>query len=161
MALVVSPEQQRDVHERLRFGSGIADRDTARRLFSVRALHVNVGTILPSGPQPAIASLGSSEGHSLSLGPPGCETGTRKNLDTHLRTVLSPAPSRGCLLSRAPNRANTYPSRSVSVIGRGYSGLYSSSSFHIRNTVAAMMRARESFARVGFVPESSMRSYRA
>jgi hypothetical protein len=29
-------------------------------------------TILPSGPRSAIASLGSSEGHSLSVGPPGC-----------------------------------------------------------------------------------------
>ncbi len=29
-------------------------------------------TILPSGPLSAIASFGSSEGHSLSVGPPGC-----------------------------------------------------------------------------------------
>lgn len=79
-------------------------------------------------------------------------------MDTHLRTVLSPAPCRGCLLSRSPNRARTYRLRSVSVAGRDYSGRYSSSSFHIRNTVAAMMRASESFARFGFVPESSMRS---
>jgi hypothetical protein len=29
-------------------------------------------TILPSGPLSAIASFGSSEGHSLFVGPPGC-----------------------------------------------------------------------------------------
>ena len=161
MALVVSPEQQRDVHGRLGFGYGTIDSYAVLRLFSVAVLHLNVGTIPPSGPQAAIASFGSSEGHSLAVGPPGCRTGTRTNLDTHLRTVLSPAPSRGCPPSRAANRAVPHPSQSVSVDGWDYSGLYSFSSFHIRNTVAAMMRASESFARVGFVPESSMRSYRA
>jgi len=44
----------------------------ASRLVGVFALHGNVGTILPSGPLSAIASFGSSEGHSLNVGPPGC-----------------------------------------------------------------------------------------
>ena len=43
----------------------------AVRFVGVRVLHMNVGTILPSGPRSAIASFGSSEGHSLAVGPPG------------------------------------------------------------------------------------------
>ena len=45
----------------------------ASRFVGVCVLHSKVGTILPSGPLSAIASFGSSEGHSLSLGPPGGE----------------------------------------------------------------------------------------
>ena len=41
------------------------------RFVGVCALHMFVGTILPSGPHGAIASFGSSKGHSLSVGPPG------------------------------------------------------------------------------------------
>ncbi len=71
--LVTPLEQLRNLYEllgrRIRFeGSPIAS-----RFVSVCALHGNVGTILPSGPLAAIASFGSSEGHSLSVGPPGCE----------------------------------------------------------------------------------------
>ena len=43
----------------------------ASRFVGVCVLHCKVGTILPSGPLSAIASFGSSEGHSLSVGPPG------------------------------------------------------------------------------------------
>jgi len=42
-------------------------------------------TILPSGPLSAIASFGSSEGHSLSVGPFDRVSLARKNMDAHLR----------------------------------------------------------------------------
>ncbi len=51
-----------------------------------------------------------------------------------------------------------YALRSDSMPGRLRSGRYSSSSFPIRNTVAAMMRAFVSLARLGFVPPASIRS---
>jgi hypothetical protein len=69
-ALVVSPEPQQDVHEGLGFACCTSDSYSVLRLSSVGVLHVKVGTKLPSEPQPAIASLGSSEGQSLSATPP-------------------------------------------------------------------------------------------
>ncbi len=61
--LVAPLEQRRSVYERL--GLEIQfEGNLASRFVGVCALHENVGTILPSGPRSAIASLGSSEGAS-------------------------------------------------------------------------------------------------
>ena len=69
---MVPLEQQRNRYEWLgptiRFEGDLI----AARFIGMCVLHMNVGTILPSGPRSAIASFGSSEGHSLSVGPPGC-----------------------------------------------------------------------------------------
>jgi hypothetical protein len=93
----------------------------ARRLLGCRVLHAAVGTILPSGPRSAIASFGSPEGHSLSVGPPGSLPGTSRNMDTHLRTGFASAllgdrdlPSR--------NRGLAYASRSAAMDFRYRSG---------------------------------------
>ncbi len=68
--LVAPLEQLRSVYERL--GLEIQfEGNLALRFVGVCALHENVGTILPSGPLSAIASFGSSEGHSLLVGPAG------------------------------------------------------------------------------------------
>ncbi len=67
--LVIPLEQLRNRYERLGLTSRFEGNLIASRFVGVCALHGNVGTILPSGPLPAIASLGSSEGHSLSFGP--------------------------------------------------------------------------------------------
>ena len=69
--LVIPLEQLRNLYERLGLEIRFEGNLIALRFVGVCALHVNVGTILPSGPLPAIASFGSSEGHSLSVGPPG------------------------------------------------------------------------------------------
>ena len=55
----------------------------------------SAGTILPSGPRRAIASFGTLEGHSLSLGSRRRTAWTRTNRDAHLRTVLASAPRGG------------------------------------------------------------------
>ncbi len=130
----------------------------AGRSRSGAVLHARVRTILPSGPLRAIASFGSSEGHSLSVGPPGRGPWTRKYMDAHLRTHCAPAPRDDSLFVEPPNRGVAYALRSDSMARRSRSGLYSSSSFHIRNTVAATMRASVSLARLGFVPPASIRS---
>ncbi len=65
-------EQRRNRYERLGLTIRFEGNLIAARLVGVCVLHGNVGTILPSGPRSAIASFGSSEGHSLSVGPPGC-----------------------------------------------------------------------------------------
>ncbi len=114
---------------------------SARRSRSGAVLQVNVRTILPSGPLAAIASFGSSEGHSLSVGSPELGSWTRRNRDTHLRTDCAPAPCDDSLFVQFPNREVAYALRSDSMARRCRSGSYSSPSFHIRKPVAAMMRA--------------------
>ncbi len=64
-------EQLRNRYEWLGLTIRFEGNPMAVRFVGVCALHMNVGTILPSGPQSAIASFGSSEGHSLLVGPPG------------------------------------------------------------------------------------------
>ncbi len=64
--LVAPLEQRRNRYERLGLAIRFEGNLIASRFVGVCALHGNVGTILPSGPLSAIASLGSSEGHSLS-----------------------------------------------------------------------------------------------
>ncbi len=130
----------------------------ARRSRSVAVLHARVRTILPSGPLLAIASFGSAERHSLAVGSLGRGPWTRSNMDAHLRTHCAPAPRGDSLFVRLPNREVAYALRSDSMARRSRSGLYSSSSFHIRNTVAARMRASVSLARLGFVPPASILS---
>ena len=140
------------------FGSCMHDRviPCARRSRSGAVLHVNVRTILPSGPLRAIASFGSSEGHSLSIGSPGLGPWTRRNRDTHLRTDCAPTPCDDSLFVQIPNREVAYALRSASMARRCRSGSYASPSFHIRKPVAAMMRASVSLARLGFVPPASI-----
>ncbi len=70
--LVVRLEQLRN-YEGLDRKISVDGNLSASRFVGVCALHVSVGTILPSGPLSAIASFGSSEGHSLCVGPPGCK----------------------------------------------------------------------------------------
>jgi hypothetical protein len=82
-------------------------------LFGVCVLHLRVGTILPFGPLLAIASFGSSEGHSLSVGPFDRASLARKNMDAHLRghamrglrTLFADAYFNDCLLINSPDRA--------------------------------------------------------
>ncbi len=62
-------EQLRNRYERLGLTIRFECNLIAARFVGVCALHGNVGTILPSGPVSAIASFGSSEGHSLYVGP--------------------------------------------------------------------------------------------
>jgi hypothetical protein len=111
--LVVQFEQRLNSDERLvqsvRFGSV----STASRLFGVCVLHLRVGTILPSGPVSAIASFGSSEGHSLLLGPLECVPLVKKIMDAHprdhavrgLRTLFADAVLDDSLLMNSPERA--------------------------------------------------------
>ena len=73
-------------------------------------------------------------------------------MDAHLRTQYAPARRGDSLCVQLFHRRVAYALRSDSMTGRLRSGRYSSSSFHIRNTVAAMMRASVSLARLGFVP---------
>ncbi len=83
--LVAPPEQRRSRCERLGPRIRFEGKPNAARFIGGRALHGIVGTILSSGPLAAIASFGSSEGHSLSVGPPGCRPWARKFMDAHLR----------------------------------------------------------------------------
>jgi hypothetical protein len=71
LLLVVPLEQLQNLYELLGLRIFFEDNLIAPRFVGVCVLHTIVGTILPSGPLSAIASFGSSEGHSLSLGPPG------------------------------------------------------------------------------------------
>ncbi len=64
--LVAPLKQLRNRYEWLGLTIRFEGNPIASRFVGVCALHGNVGTILPSGPLSAIASLGSSEGHSLS-----------------------------------------------------------------------------------------------
>ncbi len=70
---------------------------------------------------------------------------------------VSPLRSWTTAIGSSEADALAYESRSVSLGRRTFSGWYSSSSFHIRRTVAAIFRASVSFARFGLIPESSMR----
>ncbi len=109
---MVPLEQLRNVYEWL--GLKIQfEGNFASRFVGVCVLHRIVGTILPSGPLLAIASFGSSEGHSLSVGPSGRAPSARKNMDAHLRgharrgerTLFALACSNDCLLVDSPDRA--------------------------------------------------------
>ena len=111
--LVVQFEQRLNFFERLVASVRFEGKPSASRLFGVCVLHLRVGTILPSGPVSAIASFGSSEGHSLSVGPSGCLPLVRRFMDAHprghavrgLRTLFVDAVSSGCLLINTSERA--------------------------------------------------------
>jgi hypothetical protein len=111
--LVVQFEQRLNFFERLVVSVEFEDESVASRLFGVCVLHDKVGTILPSGPLSAIASFGSSKGHSLLLGPFDRVSLARKNMDAHLRghavrdmrTLFADAGSNDCLLINSPERA--------------------------------------------------------
>jgi len=60
-----------------------------RRLSGRSVLRAQAGTILPSGPRRAIASIGPVEGHILSVGTPPWTGATRTNTDAHLRPRLA------------------------------------------------------------------------
>ena len=104
--LVATLEQRRGVYEWLGLEIPFEGNLIASRFVGVCALHGIVGTILPSGPVSAIASFGSSEGHSLSVGPFDRVSLARKNMDAHLRghamrglrTLFADASSLDCLL---------------------------------------------------------------
>jgi hypothetical protein len=111
---VVQREQRLNVFERLVERFVFEGKSIASRLFGVCVLHLRVGTILPSGPLSAIASFGSSEGHSLSVGPSEEFSLVRKFMDAHprghaergMRTLFADASSEDCLLTGSPERAN-------------------------------------------------------
>ncbi len=163
--LALPPEHRRNPYELLGLSSWFEGKANTSRFVSRCALHRIVGTILPVGPLSAIASFGSSEGHSLAVGPPGCGPSAMRHMDAHLRghakrdmrTLFAAAYSNDCLLIHFPDRAMALLPR-VLVVNAARPGSYSSSSFHIRSTVAAIMRAKLSFASVGFVPPSRSRS---
>ena len=67
MVLVVPSEQLRNLYELLGRRIRLEGNPIASRFFGACVLHKLVGTIFPSGPLLAIASLGFSEGHSLTL----------------------------------------------------------------------------------------------
>ena len=104
--LVVQFEQRLNCFERLIASVRLQGKSIASRLFGVCVLHEKVGTILPSGPLSAIASFGSSEGHSLSVGPFEWFSLASNFMDTHprghamrgLRTLFADASSLDCLL---------------------------------------------------------------
>ena len=110
--LVAPREQLRNVYEWLGLVIRFEDSLIALRFVGVFILHRIVGTILPSGPLLAIASFGSSKGHSLSVGPPGFWPLARRNTDAHLRghaqrgmrTLFATAYSKGCLSADSPDR---------------------------------------------------------
>ncbi len=111
--LVAPLEQQRSGYERfglvIRFEGNLI---VSRFAGMCGALHLFVGTILPSGPHGAIASFGSSKGHSLSVGPPGCGPWASFDTDAHLRvhavrglrTLFAIACLNDCLLVASSNR---------------------------------------------------------
>ncbi len=111
--LVVQFEQRLNCFERLVVSVEFEHESVASRLFGVCVLHLRVGTILPSGPVSAIASFGSSEGHSLSVGPFDRVSLVRKFMDAHprghamrdMRTLFADAFSLDCLLINSPERA--------------------------------------------------------
>ena len=111
--LVVQFEQRLNCFERLVGRVRFESKSITSRMLGVCVLHLRVGTILPSGPLSAIASFGSSEGHSLLLGPSERMSLARKNMDAHLRghamrglrTLFADASSKACLLINSPKRA--------------------------------------------------------
>ena len=114
VGLVVQLEQRLNCFERLVGRVWFESKSITSRMLGVCVLHVRVGTILPSGPVSAIASFGSSEGHSLSVGPFGCLPLVRKFMDAHprdhavrgLRTLFADAVLNDCLLINSPDRAS-------------------------------------------------------
>ena len=110
--LVVQFEQRLNCFERLVVSVEFEHESVASRLFGVCVLHLRVGTILPSGPVSAIASFGSSKGHSLPVGPFDCVSLARKNMDAHLRghavrglrTLFADAVLNDCLLINSSDR---------------------------------------------------------
>jgi hypothetical protein len=113
LELVVQSEQRLNSFERLAQSVRFEGKSIASRLVGVCVLHVRVGTILPSGPLSAIASFGSSEGHSLSVGPFDRVSWVRTFMDAHprshamrgVRTLFADASSKDCLLIDSPERA--------------------------------------------------------
>ena len=111
--LVVQFEQRLNFFERLVGRVRFESKSITSRMLGVCVLHLRVGTILPSGPVSAIASFGSSEGHSLSVGPFDRLSLARKNMDAHLRghavrglrTLFADAVSKDCLLINSPEQA--------------------------------------------------------
>jgi hypothetical protein len=111
--LAIQFEQRLNCFERLVDRIQFDCRSIASRLFGVCVLHLRAGTILPSGPVSAIASFGSSEGHSLSVGPFDRVSLVRKFMDAHprdhavrgLRTLFADAVLNDCLLIDSPERA--------------------------------------------------------
>ncbi len=111
--LVAPREQLRSCYELLGLARRLEGNRIASRFVGVCVLHKIVGTILPSGPLSAIASLGSSEGHSLSIGPAGFWPSARAFTDAHLRvhawrgmrTLFATVCSNDCLLVDSPERA--------------------------------------------------------
>ena len=79
-------------------------------------------------------------------------------MDASLRTFFAATCGDGGLRSDPRDRGFASPSRIFSVAHPARAGSYASSFFHIRSTVAAIKRARLSFASVGFVPPVSARS---
>ncbi len=67
--LVAPLEQQRSGYEGFDPVIRFEDNLITSRFVGVCVLHFKMGTILPSEPLSAIASFGSSEGHSLCVGP--------------------------------------------------------------------------------------------
>ena len=89
------------------------------------------------------------------MGPPALLAEANVTVDASLRTVRAVACFSTCLCRS--------PERSVSSVGsddhaKTYLGLYGSLSFHIRKTIAAIVRARETLARFGLMPDSVIRS---
>ena len=111
--LVAPREQQRSGYEWLGLVIQFEGNLIVSRFVGICALHRFVGTILPSGPYEAIASFGSSKGHSLSVGPPGCGPWASAHTDAHLRvhalrelrTLFAIACLNDCLLVDSSDRA--------------------------------------------------------
>ena len=105
-------EQLRSRYEWLGLVSQVEGNLIDSRFVGMCVLHRFVGTILPSGPREAIASFGSSEGHSLSGGPSGCRPLAREFMDAHLRvhavrefrTLFAIACVNDCLLAESSDR---------------------------------------------------------
>ena len=111
--LVVQFEQRLNFFERLVESVRFESKSITSRMFGVCVLHMKVGTILPSGPLSAIASFGSSEGHSLSVGPFDRVSLASNFIDAHprghavrgLRTLFADAYFNDCFLIYSPDRA--------------------------------------------------------
>jgi hypothetical protein len=111
--LVVQFEQRLNFFERLVGRVRSESKSITSRMLGVCVLHMKVGTILPSGPLSAIASFGSSEGHSLFLGPFDRVSLVRRFMDAHprghavrgLRTLFADASLKDRFLIESPKRA--------------------------------------------------------
>ena len=111
--LVVQFEQRLNFFERLAPSVRVESKSITSRMFGVCVLHMKVGTILPSGPLSAIASFGSSEGHSLYVGPFERTSLVRKFMDARprghavrdMRTLFADTFSLDCVLIDSLERA--------------------------------------------------------